>query len=512
MSDQPSLLTVGLYESLPEVLNRLRPYAGTSVIVEVPPACSVLLTANEYRAVQAMVVRDKLALTIATDDPLRRQLAAMFKLPLIEVAKIPRPEPALSENGTPPEPISLNERRKQKYGEQPSTEPLDNDQTDVAEAEKPKKPFPIRALLAGIGAFVAIAAVAYIGGYFLLTKATIAITAKRQPVSAELTVAFTSDGQKVPDDVDLSIAGTSVTLPVSADKTVQVTGVVTVGDQSAKGAMSFSNTTETAVTLTAGTQIVDKLTDAVFQLDADIQIPARNGETPGFANGTVTALQPGAASNRGLGALSGHLQEGVYFSNRESAIQGGTDRQITAVSQEDIDAVEQQVREAMIAAVTAPNGQSILPGSIELTNLSFLPSHKVGDETTSLTINGTATATAIAYDTASLQSAIASSGKLPVPDGYELVPSTLGIAEPQRVDSAASDSRYVLAVQGEAAAAISPEERDAIREQAAGSRDSDLKSYLATISQIDSYEFSYSPGWLPQRMPASSGKITVEVK
>jgi hypothetical protein len=166
----------------------------------------------------------------------------------------------------------------------------------------------------------------------------------------------------------------------------------------------------------------------------------------------------------------------------------------------------------MIASVTAPNGQTVLPGSIELTNLSFLPSHKVGDETTSLTVNGAATAVAIAYDTASLQSAIAASGKLPVPDGYELVPSSLGVAEPRAVDPAAHDGRYVLSVQGEAAATISPEQRDAIREKASGSRDSDLKSYLATIPQIDSFEFSYSPGWLPQRMPASSGKIAVEVK
>jgi hypothetical protein len=470
-----------------------------------------LLTANEYRALQAAIIRDKIEATLATDDPLRRQLAAMFKLPLMNVADVPRPAPiSLHENGAPPEPISLNERRRKKNGEPEPKEDVDKDQAPEPKDEKPERPFPIRTIGIAVGAVVAILAVGYIAAYFFLTEATIELIAKRQAVAADLTVGITPQGQPTPSDVDFTLNGTSITVPVSASETAQVTGVITTGDQPAKGAISFSNTTNAPVTLAAGTQITDKLDGTVFTLDADVQLPAMNGDTPGFGSGAVTATVPGSVGNRDVGVLSGLLRDGVYFSNRESAIQGGTDRQITAVSQQDIDALEQQARDAMIAGITAPNGQTVLPASVALADISYSPSHQVGEEATSLTIAATATASAIAYDKSALSSNVIGSGKVGVPEGYEIDASTLSVSDPAPINADAPDGRYTISIQGQAQAVITAERRAEIRDAAAGSSESELSAYLATVPEIDTFEITYAPGWLPRRMPGSADKITVE--
>src|SRR5262245_51995817 len=70
MTDQKTRVAVGLGDGLPEVLNRLRKAAGSSVSLEIPDASSLFLTASEFRALQAAAEHDRIALSVTTDDPL----------------------------------------------------------------------------------------------------------------------------------------------------------------------------------------------------------------------------------------------------------------------------------------------------------------------------------------------------------------------------------------------------------------------------------------------------------
>src|SRR5215211_232460 len=100
MTDQKNRLSIGLSDSLPDVLNRLRSSAGTAISIEIPAASSLLLTASEFRALQSAADRDHITLSVTTDDPLRRQLAAIFKLPV--EAPEPDAEPETPEAELPP--------------------------------------------------------------------------------------------------------------------------------------------------------------------------------------------------------------------------------------------------------------------------------------------------------------------------------------------------------------------------------------------------------------------------
>src|SRR5947199_254670 len=87
MIEPPTSFVVRLGDSLPDLLNRLRKSSGSSVTIELSDASPLLLTASEFRALQAAAARDRVAVTVATDDPLRQQLANMFKLQVVSIAE-----------------------------------------------------------------------------------------------------------------------------------------------------------------------------------------------------------------------------------------------------------------------------------------------------------------------------------------------------------------------------------------------------------------------------------------
>ncbi len=84
-------ITVSPGQSMSEVLSALKIATGDDLVIEIPADASVLLTANEFRALSIAAERDDVEVSIYTDDPLRRQLATLFGVPLVN--EIPEPMP-----------------------------------------------------------------------------------------------------------------------------------------------------------------------------------------------------------------------------------------------------------------------------------------------------------------------------------------------------------------------------------------------------------------------------------
>ena len=84
-------ITVAPGQSMSEVLNALKIGAGDELVIDIPADASVLLTANEFRALSIAAERDEVEVSIYTEDPLRRQLATLFGVPLVN--EIPQPMP-----------------------------------------------------------------------------------------------------------------------------------------------------------------------------------------------------------------------------------------------------------------------------------------------------------------------------------------------------------------------------------------------------------------------------------
>src|SRR5687768_12534450 len=100
MSDSaPIKIIVGSNDLMPQVLARLRARFGMPATVTIPASSSLFLTASEFRALKSEADYAHVALTVETDDRLRRQLATMFGLPVVDllpsaVAQLPKPAPA----------------------------------------------------------------------------------------------------------------------------------------------------------------------------------------------------------------------------------------------------------------------------------------------------------------------------------------------------------------------------------------------------------------------------------
>src|SRR5215210_4216048 len=93
MTEPTPRIVIGSSDSIPVILGRLKSAKGKPATVVVTSASGLLLTASEFRALKAAADQSQIQLTIETDDRLRRQLAVMFGLPVIDLLPGAVPEP-----------------------------------------------------------------------------------------------------------------------------------------------------------------------------------------------------------------------------------------------------------------------------------------------------------------------------------------------------------------------------------------------------------------------------------
>jgi hypothetical protein len=558
MTDQQTRVAVGLGEGLPDVLNRLRKAAGTSVSLEIPAVSSLFLTASEFRALQATADRDGISVTVTTDDPLRQQLAALFKLPVAAPIAEPAPDGTESETvvptTTPPldgesvqetentteeiahskaPPSVVGRGRSSSRGSSPASVPVQPEKTtDDGQVPEPEAVGPSqvpsrltrtadrirvttrRQRLIVAVSLVGIVVLAYLGAYLFLTRATVVLTLQRQAVSRDVSIVVAAPGATAPS-ADVTVAATPVSIAVTTTQTMNVTGAKTVGDATAQGKVSLSNPTGKPVRVDAGTQLQDKITGTMFAVVAAVEVPAGKNGAPGFGDAAVTCLQPGTVGNRDTGFLSGRLASGVYFSNRDGPIAGGTDKQIPVVAQTDLDTLQARAVDDLKAQAgkqTPGAGQVVLAPSIRLGQPSFTPNHQVGDESATLTIQASAQATALAYKPTELHDRVAAALTASAPGGFELDRSSLQLTDPVAGEGNAQAVRLTVRATGSATAIVPPETRTRIARAVAGGDEAAAKAYLATVAGIDGYVIRYSPGWLPHRIPSSAGRVRIETR
>lgn len=563
-------ITVRQSDALPDVLARLRQAGEGPIALEIPPASSLFLTASEFRALRTAAERDGLDVSVATDDPLRQQLAAMFGLAIAPPSTATNRAPARRVQ-TPPTPArrveaqSAPERKVEAQPvaagqiQEPAAPASANGEAKTASQEaKPDKadapaaiPPAVKvalaverasevedeapaqereqrgqllarlsaadrrvAIIAAAGLAVVLV-VAYLLASLFLTRATVELTVRRQPIQGEVTYALlTSDS--APPGVDFAIAATPVAFDVTVEQSLQTTGVKTIGDATATGKIVLRNTTPQDVTIEAGTRFTS-FEGIEFEFTDTVTIPAAKGDgaQPGQAEATVRSVEPGTVGNREIGMLTGRLRDGVFYSNRREPIAGGTDRTIPVVSEEDLESLRRQATEAILAEArsrSAEDGQIIEPGSVAPGEITFDFDRAAGEEATTVSVRASARVTAMMVDEMAIRDAIAGVLANGAPEGYEIDPATIrwSAADPSASDDDAP--RYRARVEAQARALVSEDERRAIAEAVAGKDESDAIAYLQSLPYVDSATIRSSPGWLPGRIPSSAGRIEVRTR
>lgn len=528
------ILVVGPNDSMPDVLNRLRQATGGAAALAIPASSSLFLTASEFRALKSAAEEARITLTVETDDRLRKQLASMFHLPVVDLlpgalSDLEESPPADAPTDAPkrerllpelprldlPPPLEVAPRWVPPSGDDEIDEPGDDPHPVPP---RRGRNLPVKSIGFGLAIFVALLAVSAILAYLLQT-ATVSITVKRQPVSAELTYAVVSPGQDAPDGGEFSLTAEPVTFRVPFEETIPVTGELREPDGVASGTVALRNLAELPVEIAAGTPFNDR-DGTEYRFTANVTVPAASTDgSAGRADATVNAAAGGESGNREVGLLTGQLENGIYYSNRNGAISGGTDRITKVVAQADID--------GLIAAATAgiprlaisnglPDGRFVLPGSLQTGELTHTLDHVAGDVADTLTIRAEMDMSGMAF---SVADAVAQANgplgerlQANTPAGFELQLETLAVADPVLVNDAGIAGLYALTATAAARTIVDEAEQATIVAAIAGMSVTDARLYVSSLSYVEGVTITSSPGFLPERIPGDAGKIEIEIQ
>jgi hypothetical protein len=515
LNDPTMRIVVGPHDAVPEILSRLRSGRSASAIVTIPAASSLFLTASEFRALKATAEQARRSLTIETDDRLRKQLAEMFALPVVELSDKPPPVP---------DKTSVVNLETGRGVLESSDEPESGDESSPKPVRR-RPPKPGRtwgsgktAAIAG-GVVAALIVVALVISYLLQT-ATVEITTKRTPVTADVVFAVVDQGAAAPAGSAFTVQGLQTTFDVPFTTSIPTTGKARTNGATAAGTLELRNTSDKDIAIPAGTTFTS-FDGVSYFFTADVTVPAFNKttKTPGQAEGKISASAGGANGNKDAGMLTGKLDSGVYYSNRGNIVQGGNDNAKQGVAQADIDNLVNQAKTQipdLAKTMKIGNGMAVLPGSIKPGDFTYTTDHKVGDEASELTITAKMSVTALAYSGADFQkqaaSAVQPALNANVPGGYQLVPDTLSFADPVQLNDQGSSAQFKVTATEQARALIDSARAKQIAGMIAGKSVGDASDFLGTLPEVDSVKISSSPGFLPKRIPGSAGRITVKTK
>jgi len=207
--------------------------------------------------------------------------------------------------------------------------------------------------LLGVGAVV-------LAMLLVLPEARIGLSLAQDPQALELPVYASPELAQLNLSGGLPVQYLSMVLEGQDEQ--PATGAVLIGDKAALGTVKFSNLTNQAVVIAAGTRVLTSGDPAVqFETQREVRLPAKPGST---GEATVQALQTGSKGNVAAGAIQGISGEvGAWLKvTNPAATVGGRDLMTTAVSAEDGVVLRERLTAALQQKALVEVQAKLLPG------------------------------------------------------------------------------------------------------------------------------------------------------
>jgi len=357
---------------------------------------------------------------------------------------------------------------------------------------------------------------------WFLPKAIIIVKVTPKPLEKSLDITLSTK------DSAIDFAGKIVPAQVenvseSSEKTVDTTGVKTIGDP-AKGAVTIYNRTTSVKTFAKGTTLVSG--SLKFTLDSDITVASKSAgsdyvDVPGKSSVDITSSTIGTESN--LSALTeltiASFGKDSYVAKNDASLSGGTSQEVKVASKEDqVDLSKSLTNEILLALEVKSKGSStvgtavyLIPDSAKVADSKY--SLKIGETGKSLTASLTIKATVLRYKTDDVTTLVNSEIDQAVPAGY------VRAGLPSTVDLTASDvSEDESEVKGNAkvSVALLPViDNPMVKSLIKGKSASLIESRLVTaIPGYSSAVVQFTPRWYPTRfkvVPHNSSNITISL-
>lgn len=349
--------------------------------------------------------------------------------------------------------------------------------------------------------------------FFPKAVVTVYVAPRRLEEEITLKVDVTADS---PNFSERILPGEVIETEVSGDRTKSTTGTKVIGER-ARGTVKIQNGLATTINLSAGTILVSS-GDLRFSLDKTASVSAAlSPSQPGIANVEITAANIGAEYNL---VKDESFKVGNYPKAEVDAISladltGGSSRDISAVSKEDAETLEEDLTGELIekaknelAAMVASDKFFIKDVIIaEATSKVF--SNKVGDEASSLKLALTLSTKGLVVVRQHLFDLAREDLKDKVSSGFVLRDEQLSAEFGLTNESGAE-----FELKGSFVANLLPEVKpDELAEKIKGKYPPLAESYLTSIPGFSRAEIKLKPRF-PGRLgtlPRLSKNITIEV-
>ena len=272
--------------------------------------------------------------------------------------------------------------------------------------------------------------------YFTYPKATVDMVVKSEPVQEKIKITIDTSAQNISDD-GKTIPGTNLSVDKDLTKEITATGKKDIGEK-ATGKVTLSNGSGSAVSLSTGTQL-ETSTGLVFKTTSDVSVPAATAsvdaagnvaKNPGKVDVSVEAAEAGDKYNITSTSLSVANHSTITAGN-SSSFSGGTTRQVTIVSADDIANAQETLTNDLKSTIQTELGNNasgkklnIIADSIQYTTNSFTTDQKASDEVAKFNATLKARGDVIAFAESDYRSAVIKALGSKIPTDKELVLST----------------------------------------------------------------------------------------
>lgn len=310
----------------------------------------------------------------------------------------------------------------------------------------------------------------------------------------------------------------------SASWTGEATGVGRTGNK-AGGTITIYNNTSAAVTVAAGTKIVNKSTGRSYAIKEAVSLAARAEgdvvEPTKKENVVIEAVDFGTEYNIDSAVTQNYSVEGHddddVFARSFNKITGGTAEEFVTVSQENLDNLKKQ-KEAEFKAQAEtklkgqiPSGSFLIVETVQLTNeqVSTVPkmTEKSLDGTFALTLEVDVVGYLVSNDD------FKSVGERLISKSQ--TSSVVNALDTPQITSVTKDEGDIytldITTSGSVGEKIVPEE---IAQEIAGGTIQSAREYINEITGVESFSVKFSPGFIPeflQFVPSSTDRISIKV-
>ncbi len=469
--------------------------------------------------------------------PVAKNLHTKPAIPASPLSELPRP------GGDPDAEIdekdakldyhrSIGELAATQSVEEPDTIALeDADQTEETAAARPKTPknkklkvpnFEKFRLLLGLGILAFVGLVVFlILALFVLPKATITIQTESFPLAANFNLKAT-DQAKTLDEANKIIPAALKSQDQTATQQVPATGQQNLGNK-ATGTVTVSNCSDSAITVPAGSGVssggLTFITQKTISLDSGNFDSHNNCKSSGGHIGNVDVTAQSAGSKYNIGPSNFTLSCSQCSSNvtgkSSQAMSGGTDNNVTIVSQSDVDNAKKKISSSDSDSFAknfekqlSDSGAYVLVSTLKISEPTTTASPDVGQQASSTTVNIKINYSVMVVQKNDLQKAISDQLNKQIDQHRQKISSTDVLNDATvSVQDQSAPATATLAI-SENTSAVPIIDTASVKKQALGQKTGDIKASLSGVQGIKQVDVKLSPFWV-SKAPKKLSKINV---